>query len=250
MRKIKKHFDFSNKVVFITGSEGKLGRSLKKTFTDLGAKVYGLDRKKSPSKNIFKADISKEIEIQKIINKIVKAEKKIDVIINNAGVSVYKPFEKRTSRDIDFTLNVNLKGLINVTKTYFKIHKKNKLKSCRIVNIGSVYGVVAPDTRIYSKKDNINSEIYGASKAGVIQLTKYFATFFGKHNIIVNCVSPGGIKDKNHSKFFSEKYKKRVPQNRLALENDITGAIVYFASDICTYTTGQNLIIDGGLSSW
>ena len=129
MRKIKKHFDFSNKVVFITGSEGKLGRSLKKTFTDLGAKVYGLDRKKSPSKNIFKADISKEIEIQKIIDKIVKAEKKIDVIINNAGVSVYKPFEKRTSRDIDFTLNVNLKGLINVTKTYFKIHKKNKLKS-------------------------------------------------------------------------------------------------------------------------
>ena len=208
--KIKKNFDFTNKVVLITGSEGKLGKSLKKTFIDLGAKVYGLDQKKGSGKNIFKVDISKEKLVQKIINKIIKAEKKIDVIINNAGVSVYKPFEKRTCKDIDFTLNVNLKGLINVIKTYFKIHKKNKLKSCRIVNIGSVYGVVAPDIRIYSKKDNINSEIYGASKAGVIQLTKYFATYFGKYNIIVNCVSPGGIKDKKHSRFFSERYKRNM----------------------------------------
>ena len=74
--KIKKYFDFSNKVVLITGSEGKLGKSIKKTFIDLGAKVYGLDCKKGTSKNIFKADISREKEIKKIINKIVKIEKK------------------------------------------------------------------------------------------------------------------------------------------------------------------------------
>ena len=250
MKNIKKIFDFSKKVVLITGSEGKLGKALKKTFSELGANVYGIDKKKGDNKNIFKVDISKEKEIHKTIHKIIKKEKKIDVIINNAGVSVYTPFEKRTSKDIDYTLNVNLKGLINITKIYFNIHKKNKLKSCRIVNIGSVYGLVAPDTRIYSNRDNINSEISGASKAGVIQLTKYFATLFGKNNIIVNCVSPGGIKDKNHSKFFTERYKRRVPQNRLALENDIMGAIIYFSSDICTYTTGQNLVIDGGLSSW
>ena len=246
----KSFFDLTNKVILLTGSEGKLGKEIKKTFIDMKARVYGIDVKKNSNEKIFKSDISDAKAVDKIINKIIKIEGKIDVIINNAGVSVYSPMEKRTSKEIDFTLNVNVKGLINITKSYFNIHNKNKLKSCKIINISSIYGVVAPDTRIYSKNDNINSEIYGASKAAVIQLTKYYATLFGKKNILVNCISPGGIEDKNHSKFFTNRYKKRVPLDRLALEKDIMGAIIYFSSDACSYTTGQNLVIDGGLSSW
>jgi NAD(P)-dependent dehydrogenase (short-subunit alcohol dehydrogenase family) len=243
-------FNFKNKVVLITGSEGKLGSEIKKTFTDLGAKVYGIDINKKSKNKFFRVNISNEKSVYKIINQIIKIEGKIDVIINNAGVSVYSQMEKRKSAEIDFTLDVNVKGLINVIKSYFIIHKKKKLKSCKIINISSIYGLVAPDTRVYSKNDNINSEVYGASKAAVIQLTKYFATLFGKNNILVNCVSPGGIQDKSHSKFFTNRYKKRVPLNRLAVEKDIMGAIIYFSSDSCSYTTGQNLVIDGGLSSW
>ena len=242
--------EFKGKVILITGSEGKLGKAIKKTYLDRGARIYGIDIKKSNQKNIFKTDISNQKSVEKIISKIVKLEKKIDVIINNAGVSVYSPFEKRRPSEIDYTLKVNVKGLINIIKSYFILHKKNKLKSCKIINISSIYGTVSPDLRIYSSKDNINSEIYGASKAAVIQLTKYFATLFGKNNILVNAISPGGIKDKNHSKSFVSKYKNRVPMNRLAIEKDILGAILYFSGDNCTYTTGQNLIIDGGLSSW
>jgi NAD(P)-dependent dehydrogenase (short-subunit alcohol dehydrogenase family) len=243
-------FGFTNKVILLTGSEGKLGKEIKKTFIDMGAKVYGIDIKKNSKYENFKANISNGKSVDRIINKIIKLEGRIDVIINNAGVSIYSPMEQRTSKEIDFTLNVNVKGLINVIKSYFNIHKKKKLKSCKIINISSIYGIVAPDIRIYSKNDNINSEIYGASKAAVIQLTKYYATLFGKNNILVNCISPGGIKDKNHSKFFTSQYKKRVPLNRLAFEKDIMGAIIYFSSDSCSYTTGQNLVIDGGLSSW
>jgi len=250
MKNKKISSEFNNKIILLTGSEGKLGSEIKKTYLELGAKVYGIDIKKSLKSNIFKADISKEKPINKIINRIIKSEGKIDIIINNAGVSVYSPMEKRKSSEIDFTLNVNVKGLINIIKSYFKIHKKKKLKSCKIINISSIYGIVAPDFRVYSKNDNINSEIYGASKAAVIQLTKYFATLFGKNNILVNCISPGGIHDKNHSKFFLNQYKKRVPLNRLAIEKDIIGAILYFSSNGCSYTTGQNLVIDGGLSSW
>lgn len=250
MENNKLQSEFHNKIILLTGSEGKLGKIIKKTFLNLGAKVYGIDVKKSKKKNIFRADISKEKSVEKIIKQIIRSNGKIDVIINNAGVSVYSPLEKRKSSEIDFTLKVNVKGVINIIKSYFKFHKKNKLKSCKIVNISSIYGVVSPDLRIYSNKDNINSEIYGASKAAVIQLTKYFATMFGKNNILVNSISPGGIRDKNHSKFFISKYKKRVPMNRLAVEQDIMGAIIYFSGSGCTYTTGQNLVIDGGLSTW
>ena len=242
--------EFNNKIVLLTGCEGKLGTEIKKKYFELGAKVYGIDIKKSSNSKIFKADISNEKSVNKIISKIIQLEGKIDIIINNAGVSVYSPMDKRKSSEIDFTLNVNVKGLINIIKSYFKIHKIKKLKSCKIINISSIYGIVAPDFRVYSKNDNINSEIYGASKAAVIQLTKYYATLFGKNNILVNCISPGGIQDKNHSKFFINQYKKRVPLNRLAIEKDIMGAIIYFSSDDCSYTTGQNLVIDGGLSSW
>jgi 3-oxoacyl-[acyl-carrier protein] reductase len=242
--------EFYNKVILLTGSEGKLGKEIKKKYFELGAKVYGVDIKKNSDSKIFKADISNEKSVNKIINKIIQLEDKIDIIINNAGVSVYTPMEKRKPSEINFTLDVNVKGLINIIKSYFKIHEIKKLKSCKIINISSIYGVISPDFRIYSKNDNINSEIYGASKAAVIQLTKYFAVLFGKNNILVNCISPGGIQDKNHSKFFTKQYKKRVPLNRLAIEKDIMGAILYFSSDSCSYTTGQNLVIDGGLSSW
>jgi len=237
MRNNKLKSEFNDKIILLTGCEGKLGKAIKNAYNELGAKVYGIDIKKSGL-------------VEKIISKIIRLNGKIDIIINNAGVSVYSPLEKRKSSEIDYTFNVNVKGVINIVKSYFKFHKKKKLKSCKIVNISSIYGVVSPDLRIYSSNDNINSEIYGASKAAMIQLTKYFATLFGKHNILVNSISPGGIKDKNHSKFFLSRYKKRVPMNRLAVEKDILGAVIYFSSNSCTYTTGQNLIIDGGLSSW
>ncbi len=73
---------------------------------------------------------------------------------------------------------------------------------------------------------------------------------FGKYNILVNCISPGGIVDKNHKKKFVKKYNQKVPMNRLGLEKDLIGAVIYFSSDACSYTTGQNLVIDGGFTSW
>jgi len=248
---IKKNlFDLKNKIIVVTGSEGKIGSYLTKNLEIMGAKVYGIDLKKKNNKKYFKANVGNEKSIKKIFNKIIKIEKKIDVIINNAGVSVFAPMEKRTNKEIDYTINCNLKGTINIVKNYFILHKKRKLKHCKIINIGSIYGLVSPDLSIYSKNDNINSEIYGATKAGIIQLTKYYAAMFGKYNILVNCISPGGLSDKEHSQRFINNYNKRVPMNRLGIENDLLGAIIYFASDSCSYTTGQNLVIDGGLTSW
>jgi NAD(P)-dependent dehydrogenase (short-subunit alcohol dehydrogenase family) len=255
MKKIdlNKLFNFRNKVVIITGSEGKLGSKISDLYINLGSKVYGIDLKsknKIDDKKFFRGSITNEKFLKNVLLKILNKEKRIDIIINNAAATVYTPFEKRTEKEINLVLNTNIKGTINVCRTYFALHKKKKLKSCKIINIASIYGIVSPDFRIYGKKDNINSEIYGASKAALIQLTKYFAVSMAKHNIKVNCISPGGIEDKKHSKSFIKNYRSRVPLNRMANVSDLYGALIYFSGENCNYTIGQNLIIDGGLSIW
>ncbi len=255
MKKINlnKLFNFRNKVVLITGSEGKIGSKISDLYLNLNSKVYGIDlqsKKKKDNKKLFRGDIANEKFIKKVLLKILYREKKIDIIINNAGATIYTPFKKRSEKEINLVLNTNVKGTINVCKAYFNLHKKKKLKSCKIINIASIYGVVSPDFRIYGKKDNLNSEIYGGSKAALIQLTKYFAVSMAKYNIKVNCISPGGIKDKKHSKYFVKNYCSRVPLNRMGDISDLYGALIYFSGENSDYTIGQNLIIDGGLTAW
>ena len=127
-----------------------------------------------------------------------------------------------------------------------KITKKN------IINISSIYSLISPDPRIYSKKDRKSSEIYGATKAGVNQMTKYFAVHLNNKNIRVNSVSPGGIYNskKPQNKNFIKKYSDRNPMKRMAKTSEIIGAVIYLASNSASYTNGHNLIVDGGMSAW
>ena len=174
------------------------------------------------------------------------------MIINNAAVSVFSKYNKRTDSELNATINTNIKGVLNIINCYSDLHIKRKLKKCSIINIGSIYGFLSPDFRIYGKKDNYSSEIYGATKAAVIQLTKYYSVMLSKQNVNVNCLSPGGIfnNTKPQNKKFVKKYSNRVPLSRMGnVENLFTG-ILFLASENSNYITGQNLIIDGGLSSW
>ena len=111
---------------------------------------------------------------------IIKEKSKIDIILNCAAISIFTHFEKRTQKELEKTINVNIVGTHNVIKNYVKLHSKKNLKSCRIINFGSIYGVNSPDFRIYEKKDRFNSEIYGATKASIIQMTKYLGVMYVK----------------------------------------------------------------------
>lgn len=253
---IEKLFNFKDKIILISGTSGLLGSSLTKLFLELGSKVIGIDIKKQniKHKNFFHLsfDISNEKKVKDSLKKIIKQFKKIDVIINNAGISFFTKFEQRTKLEMNKTFNVNIIGTINLCKNYFILHKKLSLKQCKIINIGSIYGSLSPDFRIYGKKDNFNSEVYGITKAGVTQLTKYLAAMMASNNINVNCMSPGGIlneKNKQNKKFIN-KYSKRVPMNRMAKVNDFHTCILFLASENSNYITGQNILIDGGLSTW
>ena len=132
------------------------------------------------------------------------------------------------------------------------IFDKNNQKKGAIINIASIYGMISPDYRIYSDSDRKNSEVYGATKAGIIQMNKYFSVHLADRNIRCNSVSPGGIYNPENpqSDEFISNYSFRCPMKRMANTDEIVGAIAYFASDLASYTTGQNLAIDGGMSSW
>ncbi len=249
-------FNFQNKIVLITGSSGQIGSALVNLFLDLGSKVYGFDQVSKKIKNrnfkFIKTNVSNKINVKKNILKITKSEKKIDIIINNAGYSVFTKYYKRTDKEINKTVDVNIKGVTNMINEYSEIHKRYKIKKCNIINISSIYGLLSPDFRIYGKNDRFNSEIYGATKASVIQLTKYYAVILSKYNININCISPGGILNKNkpQAKDFVKKYSKRVPKQRMGIVEDLFTGILFLSSDKSNYIIGQNIIIDGGLSTW
>tara|TARA_B100001057_G_scaffold111913_2_gene110034 strand:- start:8227 stop:9003 length:777 start_codon:yes stop_codon:yes gene_type:complete len=255
-QRIRDLFNFEKKIVLITGSSGQLGECFSKLFLDLGAIVFGFDKKinsiKHKNFSFILTDISNKNSVQKNIDLIVKKNKRVDIIINNAGYSVFTKYLSRTNLELDKTVDANLKGAIHIINSYVKVHKKKKLKKCKIINIGSIYGSMSPDFRVYGKEDNYNSEIYGATKAALIQITKYYSVILSNFNINVNCLSPGGIynEKKPQSKSFVKKYSLRIPKKRMAKNEDFNTGILFLASDKSDYVTGQNLIIDGGLSAW
>lgn len=249
---LEKFFDFKNKVVLITGCNGQIGNDIVNLFLDLKSKVYGIDKvgkKRNKDFNFINGDITKESQIKKIIKRIILKEKSIDIIINNAGVSTFTNFKKRSKNELEKIFNTNVASVINIIKNYVIQFDKKKLKKGKIINIGSIYGFLSPDFRIYSKGDRFSPEIYGATKSSIIQLTKYYAVLLADRNINVNCISPGGILNKKlQSKNFISKYKKRVPKKRMGLPKDLLTSIIYLSSDYSDYTTGQNIVVDGGLS--
>jgi NAD(P)-dependent dehydrogenase (short-subunit alcohol dehydrogenase family) len=231
----------------ITGSEGQLGQLFVLQLKRLGFKVIGIDLADQVNNEItyYQADITKKPEIDAVLN---HHDENNSVLINNAGTSVFSPFEERTEDEINLVMNVNIKGNILMTQLvynkYFKANNKGN-----IINIGSIYGVVSGDMRIYKNGDRRTPEIYGATKAAVINLTKYFATYMAPNNVRVNCISPGGIFNEQ-DKDFIENYSKKVPMSRMGSEDELISTIEYLLSEKSSYVTGQNIVVDGGFTCW
>jgi len=224
-----------------------LGQAFARKLLELDYHVIGFDIGAQVNDDIIfcQVDITKPREIEASLKKLNSG---IDVLINNAGVSVFSPFEERTGEELDFVIDVNLKGTIFMIQAVFNRFFKPQKKGC-IVNIGSIYGIVAGDMGIYKEGDRRTPEIYGATKAAVINITKYFATYMAPYNVRVNCISPGGIFN-NQDKEFVKKYSLKVPMARMGKEKELLSTLEYLVSDESSYITGQNLIVDGGFTVW
>ena len=252
-------YDLQGKKILVTGSNGKLGSAYVETLIENGAFVYISDLQKKIDSSLQKRLSDKHLTQYEYIMLDVTSEKSlnkaqahiggaIDVLINNAGAKGIKgPFEERKAEDIDAVNAVHLKGTILCSQVFSK--GMIQAKRGTIINIASIYGMVAPDKKIYDDPRKINSEIYGATKAGIIQFTKYLASYLGEYNITANCVSPGGVFHTGQNKSFVKNYIQKTPLGRMANPDDLTDIICFLSSDGARYITGQNIAVDGGFTA-
>jgi 3-oxoacyl-[acyl-carrier protein] reductase len=236
------------KTAIVTGAQGNLGRSFVETLVDSGYFVHAVDLNaralaKNSGVSWVKLDITDETAVKKFYRKI----RSLDVLINNAGIGVYTPFEKRSAREFRKVMDVNLLGTFLMAQSAVAIMKKKKRGA--IVNIGSIYGQVSSDPRIYGRSGRNNSEVYSATKAGVIMLTKYMAAHFAGYNIQINCISPGGILN-GQAGDFVKNYISKTPAGRMASVTDVQHALKFLISGDAGYITGQNITVDGGFTAW
>jgi len=267
-RKPLKLFDLSNKVAIVTGAAGQLGGQYVLTLLEAGAKVAAfdirLDNPKSKltgitSDRLFtvKVDITDKRSVQDGFEKTIKHFGSPNILINNAAIDIPPgaegdatgPFEIYNESIWDNMMDVNLKGVLLCCQVIGGHMAKSGGGS--IINISSIYGILSPDQRIYEYKEKpfFKPVTYSVSKAGVLNLTRYLATYWAKKNVRVNTLTLGGVFN-NQDEAFLKNYTTRVPIGRMAEQDEYNGAILFLASDASSYMTGANLIIDGGYSCW
>ncbi len=256
---MKKSLSISHrdKTVVITGCNGQIGRELCEQYASLGANVVGMDISEEQSSDLtlanftyFTLDIRDSESVDNCFEKVKLKFENIDILINNAGVATFDHYLNRSEDDLDFMMDVNLKGTFHCIRAFIsQMGPESRDRS--VVNIGSIYGIVSPDFRIYSEGDRRSSEMYGATKAGVIQLTKYFAVDLAKSGVRVNSISPGGVLNPRSPQHpdFVRAYSERSPMGRMASESEVASASIFLTSDLASYITGHNLLVDGGYSS-
>ncbi len=240
--------NLKGKIIIVTGGLGLLGKAFIKHLTEKGATVICADIncKDDIGSGQIHLDITKEISVVKAITDIVDKYGRIDGWINNAYPRTNdwgKWIEDLPFESWQMNIDMHLNGYFLCCQKVLEQMKKQEGGS--LINMASIYGIVGPDFTVYEGTQMGNAVGYSAIKGAIINLTRYLASYYGKHNIRVNCISPGGIFDNQPEPFLSN-YNKKVPLKRMGTPEDIAPSASFLLSDEATYITGHNLIVDGG----
>lgn len=252
-----------NKVIIVTGGAGLLGQEFVKTIVEqngiaviadinlkLGLEKCSYLKEKLKSENIHftKLDITSKTSIIEMINEISNQFGKIDALVNNAyprNKNYGKHFFDVEYDDFKENLSLNLGGYFLTSQQIAKYFINQGYGN--IINISSIYGVIAPRFEVYNNTNMTTPVEYAAIKSGLIHLTKYMAKYFKGKNIKVNSISPGGIFDYQNELFLKE-YKKLCLNKGMLDKQDIKGTLVYLLSDLSKFVNGQNIIVDDGFT--
>jgi len=251
------------KVAVITGGAGLIGKEFVKAIIEYGGiaiiadinEEIGLKVKEDLTKELnttnidfIKLDITSKNSLNECIQYLDSKYKRIDALVNNAyprNKNYGKHFFDVEYNDFVENLGLNLGGYFTTSQQFATYFKKQGYGN--IINISSIYGVVAPRFEIYEDTNMTTPVEYVAIKSGLIHLTKYMAKYFKGMNIKVNTLSPGGIYDSQPEPFL-EKYKEKCINKGMLDKSDLKGTLVYLLTDMSKYVNGQNIVVDDGFT--
>lgn len=247
----------------VAGGAGYLGSEIADGLAELGAEVLVASRSLARCQEAAAALASRhggrasglEIDLtspESIRRCVAEAgeEGGLDILVMSAWSGRKNSFESITDEDWDYDVEVCLNGVFRTVKAAFPYLKARRGV---VLNVSSMYGHVAPDYRLYEGVPQTNPPSYGAAKAGVIQLTRYLASFLSPHGIRVNCISPGPFpfpSVQEQYPEFTRRLSAKNPLGRVGRPHEVKGAAAFLCSDAASYVTGQNLCIDGGWAVW
>ena len=273
MPTIQDLFDLSNRAALVTGGAGLLGKQFTKTLAEAGANVLIADldggsaarqaeelvRAGYPAQAV-ELDVTEPGSVQHAVEVATHAWCRLDILVNSAALDPkFEPgkAEQHTNAFEDYPLeqwnqavNVNLTGMFLMCQAAARLMKTQGSGS--IINICSTYGLAGPDQRIYEREGQpprYKPVYYSVTKAGVLGLTRYIATYYAGTAIRCNALTPGGVYN-DHDEQFTKAYSYRAVMGRMAEKHEMNGALLFLASEASSYMTGGNLVVDGGWTAW
>ena len=266
---VSKIFSLNGKTALVTGGGGHLGQYISEALALAGAEVYMIGRdekellkiateiKKFNDKCFYKKiNLTDHSQVDTLINDINISSGKLDIIVNNAYSGSTGTIFDGDDSDYQNSYNIVVTSVAYLIKNSIKLLQKGVNASnekASIINIASMYGMVSPYDDIYANSGHNSPPWYGCAKAALIQFTRYTSVHLAKHDIRVNCISPGAFPSYEIQKSMPElceRLKSKIPFKRLGSPEELIGAILFLASNASSYCTGINLPIDGGWTSW
>lgn len=251
-------FSLAGKIVLLTGGAGLYGRGLTAQLAEAGAtlilasrNVVALEKVASEecalgrSVHARSLDLAVETSIYRLRDSILTEFGRVDGLINNAVSRPMKSADAPLS-DWEASMKTNATGLFAITRAFGDSMAAHGAGS--IVNIGSIQGIVGPDNSLYEGLNMRAIPDYFFHKAGMVNLTRFFAAHYGPRGVRVNCLSPGGFLSGQHPTFV-ERYRNATFLRRMADERDLGGPVIFLLSDAARYVTGVNLPVDGGYTA-
>ncbi|MHB9129580.1 MAG: SDR family oxidoreductase [Armatimonadota bacterium] len=254
-------FSLKGKVALVTGGAGQYGRQVVEAVAEAGAQTYVASRnlpaleqlaadhqQKGWDVTALQYDQSNEQSILELRDAILQRSRRIDVLVNN---SVARPMRQGYADDAATfveSMQVNGTGLFMITRAFGDVMAEQGSGS--VINIGSIYGLVGPDPTNYAGTD-MNGWVpdYYFHKGGMVNLTRFTASYYGLKGVRCNCIHPGGFRTENMPDAFVQQYSAHTCLGRLAGGTDLMGIIVFLASDASVYITGANIPVDGGYTA-
>jgi NAD(P)-dependent dehydrogenase (short-subunit alcohol dehydrogenase family) len=255
-------FSVKGKVIVITGATGYLGSEMASHLSLMGARVIVLSRTLVKAQKLCKKlgfnknqaveiDVSSKKSIDTAFKYIYNNFSVVDVLVNNAYFGVAKEFNKYSKKDWHISFDGTVGSFDMVTQAVLPSMRSNK--AGRIINIASMYGMVSPNPDVYPAGLMVNPLSYGVGKAAIIQYTKYLAMKVGLENITINSISYGAFpntSDPDNSEKFLQNLANKTFVKRIGKPKEVTSAVYFLSLDESSYITGQNIVVDGGWTSW